>query len=203
MIKLEAETLPKLLKAKDHAGVKAHFQSIVRQLNDKGWTQEVTIITSFTTMADEFFAGDPAGYLAYLTAYRQKYRGRAFVEEVDLALVIKSAFQTRPTVALAGIKDEIKELKSQQAKSSSGGASSGEVNNLKSRVEKLENRVSKLERDAGNSSGGGGGGKTNDRKPGSCGICGEFGHFARNCPNAEKETKKGNKKDDESKDDEE
>ena len=192
MIKHEAETLTKLLKAKDYLGTKAHFTSIIRQYNEKGWIAEGTNVNSFVTMTDEIFANDQEGYLRYVTAFRQKYKGRAFVEEVDLVLVIKNAFATRPTVALAGLKDELKDLKSQVSKiPTSGGSNAGDLSALKSKVQTLENRVRVLESN-GSSSGTGG------RPTPPCGICGEVGHFARDCPNKPKRDDKN--KDDKDKD---
>ena len=174
LTKLEVETLPKILRAKDVAKYDAHITSVVRQYNEAGKTAEVTNITTFNTTTNDIFEGDGAGKLAYVAAYRQKYKGRAFVKEVDIVLVLKH--RNSPTLSLAGIKEEIKMVKEQLKASSNGLASADELTRLSTRVGQIQGRVNVLENNGGSTRSGGGG---DDKK---CSYCKQSGHFIRDCP---------------------
>ena len=47
-------------------------------------TKQVTIIHNFLTTMEELFAGDDAGYCAYITVVRRRWKGRAFPKAYGL-----------------------------------------------------------------------------------------------------------------------
>jgi hypothetical protein len=169
--KMDVETLPEILKSKEGAMIKAkaHFTSLMRQYNAIGASTEVTNISSFVTCTDELFAQDPVGYVSYVKAYRQKFKGRAFVREVDVVLVIKH--KSANGAAVSTVKEEVAQVKTAVAKMATTAA----VERLTARLTTLEQRVASM---------GSAKGPAPPGEPGQkpCGYCKLMGHYARDCP---------------------
>ena len=83
-------TFLKHLDDKDYGKAKEKLITLIREYNEKGFTQEVTILTGAMTSAEEMFVGDEKGLCSYWEAYWKLYQGRAFPKEIDLRLVVKS-----------------------------------------------------------------------------------------------------------------
>ena len=168
----------KLLEDKDSVKAKDHLVTLIREYNEKGYTQEVTILTSAMTSSEEMFIGDEKGLCNYQLAHWKYYQGRAYPKEIDLRLVVKSlklGYSQNLQKQVASLEDEVKKV----------GALNSKVENLQSKLNSFEqkmtsinNRLSNL-REVGGPSGGGAAGAGSKNK---CSYCQESGHFWRNCP---------------------
>jgi hypothetical protein len=170
-------TYLKHLDDKDYGKAKEKLITLIREYNEKGFTQEVTILTGAMTSAEEMFVGDEKGLCSYWEAYWKLYQGRAFPKEIDLRLVVKSLKVGQSQglqKSLTSVEEDVKRL--------------GE---LKAKLEKLDSKVNTIEQKTNTNTSklsnmriGGGGGGSGDRAAGGpkCSYCQESGHFWRNCP---------------------
>ena len=184
----------KHLESNDYAKAKDHIITLIREYNEKGFLQEVMILTAFVTSAEEMFQGDEKGLCMYWLAYWKFYQGRGFPKEVDLKLVVRSLKLNSGAAALqknlSTLEDEVKGVKSSMA---------SKVDRSESRISRLENDVKAILARGGNSRNGGNPNRDEDKvaegaKP--CSYCKEIGHFWRNCPARlaqEKKDKEDNK----------
>ena len=78
------------IASRDYEKAKDHLVTLVREYNEKGFTQEVTVLTAAMTSAEEMFHGDSKALCIYWEAYWKLYQGRAFPKEIDLRLMVKS-----------------------------------------------------------------------------------------------------------------
>jgi hypothetical protein len=178
--KSEVEPLPDMLKKKNYGLAKEHLVALIREYNSIGATQEVTIITTFITMAEEMFGDDMVGLCKYIEAYLKLYKGRGFPKEVDLRLVVKSLRATGVSAVAADVKTLQSDVRSLKSKMETVEGKVGNISSIQNKVGRLEDKVNKTRQD-GDSSNDGGGGR-DGRVKGSCSYCQEVGHFYRNCP---------------------
>lgn len=186
--KTDIEPLPALLKKRDYGPVKDHFVALIREYNDNGMTQEVTIITTFITAAEEMFQGDDKALCAYIEAYMKLYKGRSFIKEVDLRLVVKSLRSTGVSQIRQEMKAMTEELKAAKKAVEAVDQLKAAVRTMQISVQTLEQKVKANK--PGAPPGPGGGDEGGEGK--KCGYCNETGHFFRNCPKrlADEEAKK-------------
>ena len=175
--KSEVEPLPDLLKKKNYGHAKEHLVALIREYNSIGATQEVTIITTFVTMAEEMFGDDLVGLCKYIEAYLKLYKGRAFPKEVDLRLVVKSLRSTGVSAVAADVKSLQSDVRSLKSKMETVESKVGNVTSLQTKIGRLEDKVNRG-RQSGDPSNDGEGG----REAKKCSYCQETGHFYRNCP---------------------
>ena len=189
-------TFLKHLDDKDYGKAKEKLITLIREYNEKGFTQEVTILTGAMTSAEEMFVGDEKGLCSYWEAYWKLYQGRAFPKEIDLRLVVKSLKVGQSQgwqKSITSVEDEVKKLGELKAK----------LERLDSKVNTIEQKTNTHASKLSNLRPGGGGGGAGERTPGKCSYCQEAGHFYRNCPKrlADEEAEasgEGDKSDDQS-----
>ena len=175
--KLDYVLLPALLSKGDAAGVREHFLGLTRQFNDEGMTKQVTIIHNFLTTTEELFAGDDAGYCAYITAVRRRWKGRAFPKAYDPMTVLKTMKSQNNSAVL---KTEVAALKARLTKEEASVVELKAKNaSIQTALSRLETRVGQMSSGKGAGTGAGGkggkGGKT-------CDKCGSPDHFKKDCP---------------------
>ena len=168
-----------LLATRDYAKVKEHLITLIREYNEKGYVQEVTVLTTRVTSAEEMFVGDDKALCSYWEAYWKYYQGRGFPKEIDLYLVVRSMRNAGSTQAMLKTVQSLEEdfKKFQDAKVTVSRLEL-KMGTLERKVESLTTKINSMGPVGGGVKGGGGGDKGDKR----CSYCQEVGHFFRNCP---------------------
>ena len=141
-----------------------HLTGLVRDLSDRGMTQQASVVTTFMMQMQSLFGGhDDSTMVMYFKEYLRRYRGRAFPERFDMALYA----QAIGSGARGGLSVEQKE------KLQNAGKLKGKVDELTSKLASMQNEMRQM--------------KTNPTQTGpkktpfTCNFCGKPGHAKKDC----------------------
>ena len=176
--KLEHPTLVTVLAKNDADEFRDHFVNLMRAYSKEDMVTETMLLTQFMTVTDDLYEGDFKGKVRYMKAILAKYPGRGlpFTDGFDISLVVKGI---KSATSGGGVKDEVKAILAKF------DALKATVTTQAADIARLSSEIKNLRGELRNAKPGDEPGPSRNAKP--CGICGKFGHYARDCP--DKDTK--------------
>ena len=190
-------TLKQILESKDNVRIMLndHFMDIVRQYSAAGQIQEASLVTQFWSETQALSQDDDA-IVMYLTEYFKKYTGRGIPVTVDVLVALR-VFGARSNSGSPALVNDLKSMLQ---------ASKSEISELKRQLDTVKNQMGQMKNNLSNGTPAGKGGKGRGGRGGrgiqgagfernldyvQCHNCGEFGHYAADCPKlADKDDKK-------------
>ena len=174
--KASMQTLTKVLEGGDVAKLGHFMMSLVRDYSEQGMIIEAQLITAWWTETQSVCGVSWSMMAKYVRMYLDKYVGRGLPETVDLVLLNRLGGSGGGEMVEAAA-EALKMAKDAKARADRATEEAGA---LKSQLATLRNELAKLKAKEG---GNPGGPSTGGAFKGTCNICGQFGHRARECPN--------------------
>lgn len=178
------QTLSKVLEGGDIAKLGLFFMALVRDYSEQGMIEEAQLITGWWTETQSVCGGSWPVLSKYVRMYLDKYVGRGLPEPVDLVLLNRLGGSGGGGEMATAAADALKMAKDAKARADKAVE---EASTLKGQMTTLRNELNRLK--SGNPNGGGNPAGGSVFK-GTCHVCGEKGHRAKDCPlRAEKKAK--------------
>jgi hypothetical protein len=179
--KAERIVLATVIKKGDKSVANKFFFGLARDYASKGMSAEAALISEWWAQTSDVFAEDKARMFEYMRLYFDQHVGLGLPTPLDQTIVIRLI----GGAGGAGKSDvaEVKEMLSKQAKKIDSLAD--DQRKVKAENDRLKKELAEAKRAAG---------ANGDETPkgrgfrGTCNICGEKGHMARDCPSKNKET---------------
>ena len=154
-----------------------HFGNLVRDYSGKQLIMEASLVTQWWAET-QTISHDDKVLAAYITEYFMKYPGRGLPTTIDVVIATRVTGSMTGGVSSDALKEVKDSVKSQIAQLKT------EVNNLRSELGKVKKNPNPSNKTPGKKEG------EKEAKGPKCWKCGEVGHFAADCPNADKDKDK-------------